>query len=82
MVFYPIDDIFQELSLPEVLVNEPPTNLDAAECRKSLAVYQNDQRIWSSSFSIWVMKQYGDTESWSKEYNFALGWAFGHGTRH
>ncbi|XP_075108149.1 F-box/kelch-repeat protein At3g23880-like [Nicotiana tabacum] len=72
MVFDLNDEIFQEISLPEILVNEPPTNLTAAECRKSLVVYQYNTRIWSSSCSIWVMKQYGDTESWSMEYNVAL----------
>ncbi|XP_075076029.1 F-box/kelch-repeat protein At3g23880-like [Nicotiana tabacum] len=73
MVFDLNDEIFQELSLPEVLVNEIPLNLNAAECRELLVVYQYDIRIWSSSCSIRVMKQYGDTESWSKEYNVALG---------
>ncbi|KAJ8527795.1 hypothetical protein K7X08_015246 [Anisodus acutangulus] len=74
MVFDLNEEIFQELSLPEILVNELPTNLNAAECRESLAVYQYDTRDWSSRCSIWVMKRYGDTESWRKEYNVVLGY--------
>ncbi|KAK4727941.1 hypothetical protein R3W88_032858 [Solanum pinnatisectum] len=66
-------EIFQELSLPEILVNEPPKNFNVAKLEELLVVYQYDTRVWSSSCSIWVMKRYGDTDSWSKEYNVALG---------
>ncbi|XP_055836299.1 F-box protein CPR1-like [Solanum dulcamara] len=73
MAFNLNEEIFQELSLPEILVNEPPMNLNVAQLEELLVVYQYDTRIWSSSCSIWVMKRYGDTDSWSKEYNVALG---------
>ncbi|XP_015165297.1 F-box protein CPR30-like [Solanum tuberosum] len=73
MMFDLNEKIFQELSLPEILVNEPPTNLNIAQLGELLVVYQYDTRVWSSSCSIWVMKRYGDIDSWSKEYNVALG---------
>ncbi|KAM3320570.1 hypothetical protein P3S67_007771 [Capsicum chacoense] len=59
MIFDLNEEIFQELSLPEDLVEEPPTNLNAAVCGESLVVYHYNTRIRSSSCSIWVMKKYG-----------------------
>ncbi|KAH0774518.1 hypothetical protein KY290_011655 [Solanum tuberosum] len=72
MMFDLNEEIFQELSLPKILVNEPPTNLNVAQLGKFLVVYQYDTRVWSNNCSIWVMKRYGNTDSWSKEYNVAL----------
>ncbi|KAL0443802.1 UNVERIFIED_CONTAM: hypothetical protein Slati_2102900 [Sesamum latifolium] len=43
----------------------------------SLAIYQCDARSWSKSCSIWVMKKYGDVESWSKQFHINVEEGFG-----
>ncbi|KAI3465865.1 hypothetical protein Pfo_022528 [Paulownia fortunei] len=61
-------EVFDEMQLPDALENELPINLNAVVLEGSLAVVQYNERVWSKSCCIWIMKKYGDTESWSKEY--------------
>lgn len=68
------DEIFVELQLPECLVIGLPMNLNTAEFGESLAIYHYDKCTWTRICSIWVMKEYGVVESWSKEYNIVLDW--------
>nr|XP_009617142.1 F-box/kelch-repeat protein At3g06240-like [Nicotiana tomentosiformis] len=68
------DEIFVELQLPECLVIGLPMNLNTAEFGESLAIYHYDKCAWTWICSIWVMKEYGVVESWSKEYNIVLDW--------
>ncbi|KAL2496733.1 F-box protein-like [Forsythia ovata] len=56
------------MQLPDDLSNELPVNLNAAVFEESLAIFQFDARVWSKSCSIWVMKEYGVPESWSKQF--------------
>lgn len=73
VMFYLKQEISQELSLPKNFVNELPTNWNVAQLEELLVVYQYDTLVWCNSCSIWVIKRYGDTYSWTKEYNVALG---------
>ncbi|CAN4105034.1 unnamed protein product [Withania somnifera] len=66
------DEIFVELQLPDCLVNGPPMQMNTAEFGESLAIYHYDYYTWTPSCSIWVMKEYGVAESWSKEFNVPL----------
>ncbi|GFS45486.1 hypothetical protein Acr_00g0096370 [Actinidia rufa] len=50
-----------------------PINMSAAVFGGSLTILQYDSRIWASSCSIWVMKEYGIVESWSNQFNINLG---------
>ncbi|KAL2476638.1 F-box/kelch-repeat protein [Abeliophyllum distichum] len=81
MVFRMTDEVFEEMQLPDALSNELPINLNAAVFEESLAVFQYDARVWSKSCSIWVMKEYGVPESWSKQFyvdlNEGLGMVLG-----
>lgn len=63
-------EAFEEMPLPEALENELSVNLCALDVGGSLAVVRYDnERVWSKSCSIWVMKKYGDVGSWSRDYN-------------
>ncbi|GFS45526.1 hypothetical protein Acr_00g0096570 [Actinidia rufa] len=64
---------FGELKLPESLAGASPINMSAAVFGGSLTILQYDSRIWASSCSIWVMKEYGIVESWSNQFNINLG---------
>ncbi|KAL7143645.1 hypothetical protein ABFS83_08G206200 [Erythranthe nasuta] len=68
MLFNLSQEVFDEMELPNPLKNELPINLNAVFLQGSLAVVQYDERIGSKSCGIWVMKKYGDVESWSKQY--------------
>lgn len=77
MVFNLSREVFDEMQLPSALENELPINLNAAVLEGSLAVFQYDERVSSKSCCIWVMKKYGDRESWSKQYNVELDGGLG-----
>ncbi|KAL0406445.1 UNVERIFIED_CONTAM: F-box protein [Sesamum latifolium] len=77
MVFNLSSEVFDEMQLPSALENELPINLNAAVLARSLAVIQYDERVWSKSCCIWVMKNYGDRKSWSKQYNIEVDGGLG-----
>ncbi|KAL0301403.1 UNVERIFIED_CONTAM: F-box protein [Sesamum radiatum] len=77
MVFNLSSEVFDEMQLPSALENELPINLNAAVLAQSLAVVQYDERVWSKSCCIWVMENYGDGESWSKQYNIEVDGGLG-----
>lgn len=60
------DEVFNEMLLPEELVHKSPMNMFTAKIGESLALFQCDRLRWSECCSIWVMKEYGVVESWSK----------------
>ncbi|KAL7125612.1 hypothetical protein ABFS83_14G128500 [Erythranthe nasuta] len=72
MLFNLSQEVFDEMELPNLLKNELPINLNAVFLEGSLAVVQYDERVGSKSCGIWVMKKYGDVESWSKQYHVDL----------
>ncbi|KAL3502776.1 hypothetical protein ACH5RR_037225 [Cinchona calisaya] len=72
MVFDLSDEVFEELLLPNALLDESPINLCTLEYKDSVAVLDYDRRLWSGSCCIWLMKDYGDFKSWSKMYSVNL----------
>ncbi|XP_059668933.1 F-box/kelch-repeat protein At3g06240-like [Cornus florida] len=75
-------EVFCELNLPKKLADDNPLNLAIAVFGDTLSVFQYDKRVKIEHCSVWVMKQYGVVESWSKQFNVdlhggALGGALG-----
>lgn len=65
-------EVFDEMQIPHALENELPINLNAVVLEDSIAIVQYDERVCSKSCCIWIMKKYGDIESWRKQYNVDL----------
>lgn len=72
-------EAFEEMPLPEALENELSFNLGAVDIGGKLAVVRYDGRVWSTSCSVWVMREYGDVGSWSRDYDVSLGGGMGMG---
>lgn len=68
LVFDVGSEVFREVKLPEKLVGECPLDLAVVAYRDSISVVQYDNRglYTCKGFTVWVMKQYGVEESWSK----------------
>ncbi|KAM7503215.1 hypothetical protein LguiB_002119 [Lonicera macranthoides] len=67
------NDVFSELQLPESLVYVVPLNLTVALMGESLSVLQCDEYLHSRVCTVWIMKEYGIVESWSKLCTIDLG---------
>ncbi|KAG6387845.1 hypothetical protein SASPL_153039 [Salvia splendens] len=70
-------EVFDEMPLPEPLVNEVPLNLGAVDLGGVLAVVQYDERVCGMRCSIWAMRVYGDVGSWSMDYVISLDCGIG-----
>ncbi|XP_055807879.1 F-box protein At3g07870-like [Solanum dulcamara] len=75
MSFSVADEVFGEIMLPDALVGVIATNLSIMLFEESLAVVKYEGEIDGASCEVWVMKQYGVLESWSRLYriNFVAG---------
>ncbi|CAK9153594.1 unnamed protein product, partial [Ilex paraguariensis] len=65
-------EIFKDLSLPKMLVDEYPLNLSISVCGEMITVFQYDSWPKSQRCCVWVMKEYGVVESWSKQFTVEL----------
>ncbi|KAH7860399.1 hypothetical protein Vadar_013011 [Vaccinium darrowii] len=63
---------FGELNLPKSLANESPLVMSAAIFGGLLTILQYDSLLSTTTCSVWVMKQYGIVESWSKQFSIDL----------
>ncbi|KAH0778378.1 hypothetical protein KY290_004805 [Solanum tuberosum] len=68
MTFSIADEVFGEIMLPDALVGVIATNLSIMLFEESLAVVKYEREIDGASCEVWVMKQYGVLESWSRLY--------------
>ncbi|KAH0720062.1 hypothetical protein KY284_005092 [Solanum tuberosum] len=65
------DEVFGEIMLPDALVSVIPMNLSIMLFEESLVV-RYEREIDDASCEVWVMKQYGVLESWSRLYRINL----------
>ncbi|XP_059669611.1 F-box/kelch-repeat protein At3g06240-like [Cornus florida] len=65
-------EVFCELKLPKILAHDSPLNMVIAVNGDTLSVFRYDNRAKIRHCSVWVMKQYGVVESWSKQFNVDL----------
>lgn len=66
------DEVFGEIMLPDALVGAFPTNLSVMLFEESLAIVKYGWKRNGASCEVWVMKQYGVLESWSRLYRIRL----------
>ncbi|KAH0751749.1 hypothetical protein KY285_004897 [Solanum tuberosum] len=66
------DEVFGEIMLPDALVSVIPMNLSIMLFEESLVVVRYEREIDDASCEVWVMKQYGVLESWSRLYRINL----------
>ncbi|CAK9172850.1 unnamed protein product [Ilex paraguariensis] len=66
------EEVFHEIVLPEALAGEIATNLSTSVFRESLAVIKYDKEIGTTSCCVWVMKEYGVADSWTKLFSIHL----------
>ncbi|CAK9158914.1 unnamed protein product [Ilex paraguariensis] len=66
------EEVFDEIVLPDALAGEIATNLSISVFRESLAVIEYDKEIGTMSCCVWVMKEYGVAESWTRLFNIDL----------
>lgn len=64
-------ETFSVLMLPPDLADEKPASLSVKLFRNSLAVLC-DQEMGTNACCIWVMKEYGVPESWTKQFSFKV----------
>ncbi|KAK9285884.1 hypothetical protein L1049_025085 [Liquidambar formosana] len=60
------DEVFRKMNLPESLVHEKGRGLSIVELRGSLSVFTFAP--YGRFCSIWVMGEYGVSETWSKQF--------------
>ncbi|KAG5544934.1 hypothetical protein RHGRI_017407 [Rhododendron griersonianum] len=58
--------------MPGSLVHEFPSNMMVSVMDECLSVLVYDKRAYSKQCTVWVMKEYGVAESWSKQYEIDL----------
>ncbi|KAK4723622.1 hypothetical protein R3W88_026401 [Solanum pinnatisectum] len=66
------DEVFGEIMLPDALVGVTTMNLSIMLFEESVAVVKYGSEIGGDSCEVWVMKQYGVLESWSRLYHINL----------
>ncbi|KAL3509486.1 hypothetical protein ACH5RR_028887 [Cinchona calisaya] len=66
------NEVFNEIMLPDELAHDLATNLFITVYRGSLAVIKYHRGEDNGSCSIWVMKEYGSFESWTRLYAIDL----------
>ncbi|XP_038678795.1 F-box/kelch-repeat protein At3g06240-like [Tripterygium wilfordii] len=78
MLFDMENEVFKEMEVPDILGKEHEYNLSVGAYDDTVCVMQYNQ--WSrdgwnkgSHCSIWVMKEYGESKSWVKQFNIDLG---------
>ncbi|KAM7502975.1 hypothetical protein LguiB_001879 [Lonicera macranthoides] len=75
MVFDIVEESFREIMLPKSLVSIANDKLRLTVLWGSVSVMQYEN--FSKLLSIWVMKEYGAVESWSKKFSFDFDFKFG-----
>ncbi|CAH9138491.1 unnamed protein product [Cuscuta epithymum] len=66
------DELFGEIMLPDELSQERAANLYIMALDESVAVVKYDREIHGGSCILWVMKEYGVVESWSRLHSIEL----------
>lgn len=66
------DEVFGEIMLPDELAREAVTGLSIFMIGESLGVIKYDGEAGNLSCDVWVMKDYGVKESWTKLYRINL----------
>ncbi|CAH9116527.1 unnamed protein product [Cuscuta europaea] len=71
-VFSMADELFGEIMLPDELTREPAANLYIMALDESISVVKYNREVHRNSCELWVMKEYGVVESWSRLHSIEL----------
>lgn len=66
------DEVFREIMLPNALASELVTNLCIHAVGGSLAALKYNNQLETTPCCVWVMKEYGVPESWTKLFTIDL----------
>lgn len=69
------DEVFRKMDVPKYYEDTFDLNMMVALVGGKLALVPGNFNLWSSKarYSVWVMKEYGLAESWTKLYNIRIG---------
>lgn len=70
--FHMGDEVFGEVMLPDSLANDIVYDMSVSICRDSLAALKYNKEIGQESCVVWVMREYGVSESWTKLYTIRV----------
>ncbi|XP_019159140.1 PREDICTED: F-box/kelch-repeat protein At3g23880-like isoform X2 [Ipomoea nil] len=71
-VFTMADELFDEIMLPDELASENPSNLSMMVFEEFVAVVKYSRRIQGGSCELWIMKEYGVVDSWTRLHTIEL----------
>ncbi|KAL4569855.1 hypothetical protein LXL04_025499 [Taraxacum kok-saghyz] len=63
-----VHEVFDEMPLPDVLSRQDASHLSISTRKEYLSVLEYDMERGKECCGVWVMKEYGVTESWEKLY--------------
>nr|XP_023896693.1 F-box/kelch-repeat protein At3g06240-like isoform X1 [Quercus suber] len=69
------DEVFRKMDVPKYYEDTFDLNMMVALVGDKLGLVPGNFNLWSSKacYSVWVMKEYGLAESWTKLYNIRIG---------
>ncbi|KAL8145653.1 hypothetical protein AgCh_003700 [Apium graveolens] len=70
--FHMGDEVFREVMLPDSLANDTVYDLSVSVFGDSLAALKYSKVIGQESCCVWVMREYGAAESWTKLYTISV----------
>ncbi|XP_062151893.1 F-box/kelch-repeat protein At3g23880-like [Alnus glutinosa] len=72
VAFDMVDEVFHEIAVPDRFVGKLYLNMTVAVLDGLLCLVPFNERKEEQSFSIWIMKEYGIGESWTKLFNIHI----------
>jgi F-box interacting protein len=72
VAFDMVDEVFHEIPVPDCFVGKLYLNMTVAVLDGLLCLVPFNERMEEQSFSIWIMKEYGIGESWTKLFNIHI----------
>ncbi|XP_019162887.1 PREDICTED: F-box/kelch-repeat protein At3g06240-like [Ipomoea nil] len=72
VVFTMADELFDEILLPDELAPVNPSNLSIMVFEEFVAVVKYSRRIHGGSCELWIMKEYGVVDSWTRLHTIEL----------
>ncbi|KAL6180175.1 hypothetical protein ACLB2K_046842 [Fragaria x ananassa] len=75
MAFDMVNEVFYEIALPSCLASKPHLNMTVVLMNGSLSLVPDNEVCLDSYYSgsVWIMKEYGVVESWTKLFDIDVG---------
>lgn len=69
LAFNITSEVFHVITLPRCLAKKNQLNMNVTAFKGSLSLVPNNYNLWGEEYSVWIMKEYGMPESWTKMFN-------------